>query len=238
MSFNAAVEKKRGRAQVPSNSCVTVGLHFICRYIGLHHFFSHSPTPKPMYDTISSLVCVRYDLPAFSCTIWSPGSFLYDINLGATTTTILRVRGVQIPIDLVNSATDSYRWSIVLFKLLSVLTSDPKSEFLYQSSCIVHDLQTSPWTTSYAWDISHTPVTTYHPYCHSPSALTEYLKQKLRLQRAKRLGRSLPAQVEPSVQLECNIMSILIRDSWANNQEAMHLQGCVRICLGPGICTR
>ena len=29
----------------------------------------------------------------------------------------------------------------------------------------------------------------YHPYCHSPSALTEYLKQKLRHQRAKRLGR-------------------------------------------------
>ena len=24
----------------------------IRRYIGLHHFFSHSPTPKPMYDTI------------------------------------------------------------------------------------------------------------------------------------------------------------------------------------------
>ena len=51
------------------------------------------------------------------------------------------------------------------------------------------------------------PVTTYHPYCHNPSALTEYLKQKLRLQRAKRLGCSLPAQVEPSVQLERNINS-------------------------------
>ena len=44
----------------------------------------------------------------------------------------------------------------------------------------------------------------YHPYCHSPSALTEYLKQKLRAQRAKRLGRSLPAQVERNVQLEHN----------------------------------
>ena len=30
---------------------------------------------------------------------------------------------------------------------------------------------------------------------------------RLRLQRAKRLGRSLPAQVEPSVQPECNINS-------------------------------
>ena len=44
----------------------------------------------------------------------------------------------------------------------------------------------------------------YHLYCHSPGALTEYLKQKLRLQRAKRLGRSLPAQVEPNIQLERN----------------------------------
>ena len=59
----------------------------------------------------------------------------------------------------------------------------------------------------YAWDISHTLVTTYHPYCHSPSALTEYLKHRLRLQRAKRLGRSPPAQVEPTVQLERNINS-------------------------------
>ena len=44
----------------------------------------------------------------------------------------------------------------------------------------------------------------YHPYCHSPSALTEYLKQRLRLQRAKRLGRSLPAQVELNVQPKRN----------------------------------
>ena len=34
---------------------------------------------------------------------------MYDINLRATATTILRIRGVQIPIDLVSSATDSYR---------------------------------------------------------------------------------------------------------------------------------
>ena len=44
----------------------------------------------------------------------------------------------------------------------------------------------------------------YHPYCHSPSALTEYLKQKLRSQRARRLSCSLPAQVEQDVPLECN----------------------------------
>ena len=136
--------------------------------------------------------------------MWSHVSLVYDINLGATATTILSIRGVQIPIYLVNSTMDSLRRSLGLFKLLSIPTSDLKSEFLYQSSSIVHDLQTSPWTTSYAWDISHALVTTYHPYCHSLSALTEYLKQKLHLQRAKRLGRSLPAQVEPSIQLECN----------------------------------
>ena len=71
---------------------------------------------------------------------------------------------------------------------------------------VVQNLQT-PLNTSYAWDISHALVTTYHPYCHSPSALTEYLKQKLRLQRAKRLGCSLLAPVKQNIQLECNINS-------------------------------
>ena len=55
-----------------------------------------------------------------------------------------RIVTVQIPIDLVSSATDSYRRSVVLFKLLFVSTSDLKSEFLYQSSSIVHVLQTFP----------------------------------------------------------------------------------------------
>ena len=59
----------------------------------------------------------------------------------------------------------------------------------------------------YAWDISHALVTTYHPYCHSPSALTEYLKQKLRHQQAKCLGCSPSAQVEQNVPLEHNINS-------------------------------
>ena len=47
----------------------------------------------------------------------------------------------------------------------------------------------------------------YHPYCHSPSALTEYLKQKLHVQRVKQLGRSPSAQVEQKVPLEHNINS-------------------------------
>ena len=47
----------------------------------------------------------------------------------------------------------------------------------------------------------------YHPYCHSPGALTEYLKQKLRHQRAKCLGHSPTTQVEQSIQLKRNINS-------------------------------
>ena len=70
-------------------------------------------------------------------------------------------------------------------------------------SLVAQNLQT-PWTTLYAWDISHALVTTYHPYCQSPSALTEYLKQRLRHQRAKCLGRSPSTQVEQHVPLECS----------------------------------
>ena len=66
---------------------------------------------------------------------------------------------------------------------------------------------TDPLNTLYAWDISHALVTTYHLYCHSPSALTKYLKQKLRHQRAKHLGCSPSAQVEQNVPLGCNINS-------------------------------
>ena len=47
-----------------------------------------------LYDMIWCLTCI---VP------------VYDINLGATTTTILSIRGVTIPIDLVSSATDSIK---------------------------------------------------------------------------------------------------------------------------------
>ena len=59
---------------------------------------------------------------------------MYDINLGATHTTILSIRGVTIPIYLVSSTTDSIRQRVVLFKDVTVPTSDPKSEFLCQLS--------------------------------------------------------------------------------------------------------
>ena len=129
---------------------------------------------------------------------------MYDINLRATHTMILSIRGVTIPIYLVSSATDSIRQCVVLFKSVPVLASDPKSEFLCQSSLSCAE-PTDPLNTLYAWDISHALVTTYHPYCHSPSTLTEYLKQKLRHQRAKHLGRSPSAQVEQNIPLERNM---------------------------------
>ena len=131
---------------------------------------------------------------------------MYDINLRATHTTILSIRGVTIPICLVSSTTDSIRRHVVLFKSVPVPTSDPQPEFLCQLSFIAQNLQT-PLNTLYTWEISHALVTTYHPYCQSPSALTEYLKQKLCAQRAKRLGHSHPAQVEQNVPLKCNINS-------------------------------
>ena len=92
---------------------------------------------------------VRYDLAIPTCTIWSQGwfwSFLYDINLRATHTTILCTRGVKIPINLVSSTTDSIRRRVVLFKTVTVPTSDLKSEFLCQSSFSCTELADLPWT--------------------------------------------------------------------------------------------
>ena len=95
-----------------------------------------------MYDMIAHFSCVRYDLVSCSDTIRSLTPLVYDINLGATITTILSIRGAQIPIDLVSSATDSNRQSVVLFKPVPIPTSDPKSEFLCQSSYLAQNLQT------------------------------------------------------------------------------------------------
>ena len=69
-------------------------------------------------------------------------SVLYNINLGATHTMILSIRGVQIPIDLVSSTMDSFRRRIVLFKSVQIVTSDLKSEFLCQSSPFAQKPQT------------------------------------------------------------------------------------------------
>ena len=114
---------------------VSIGLHILHRHIGLLFSFLFFPSLKPIYDTnlvwdpcviwSARLQLVQYYLAVIS---------LYDINLRATTTTILSTRGVMIPIYFVRSATDSIRRRIVLFKLVTIQTSDPKSEFLCQSS--------------------------------------------------------------------------------------------------------
>ena len=186
-----------------------IGLHLLRRDIGLLSFLFRIPpihwSPCTIqYNLVPKLVSSLYNM------IWRLACIvlMYDINLGATTTTTLSIRGVTIPIDLVSSATDSIRWRVVLFKSVTIPTSDPKSEFLCQLSLSCTE-PTDPLNTSYAWDISHTLVTTYHPYCQSPSALTEYLKQKLHHQRAKHLGHSPSTQVEQNVPLECNRVDVL-----------------------------
>ena len=129
---------------------------------------------------------------------------LYNTNLRATTTTTLSTRGVTIPIYLVSSAMDSIRQCVVLLKPVSISTSDPKSEFLCQSSlcCAV---PTDPPEPPCMPGISPMPSNTmYHPYTHSPSALTEYLRHKLHSQQAKRLSCSLMVQAEQNIPLEHN----------------------------------
>ena len=110
---------------------VTFGLHFTTQihWTASFNFFSF-PHPEAH---------VRYNLVGLLCTIQSGslfGSHLYDINLRATHTTILSIRGVTIPIYLVSIATDSFRSHVVLFKTVTIPTSDLKSEFLCQSSFI------------------------------------------------------------------------------------------------------
>ena len=207
---------------------ISIGLHPLHRCIRLTR--PHSLlflTLKPMYDTIWWLSLVRYDLVILPCTIWASSSLLYDINLGATHTTILSIRGVMIPIYLVSSTTDSIRRCIVLFKTVTVLTSDPKSEFLCQSSRCRTEPAGSP-EPPHTPGISPTPSnTTYHPYCHSPSALTEYLKQKLRHQQAKCLGRSCPTQIKQNVPLKRNTLHAIIKAClswWGHEVDAQYLQ--------------
>ena len=97
-------------------------------------FLSLFLTLKPLYDMILWSFVVWYNLASSLGTIRAVGSSMYDINLRATHTMILSIRGVTIPIDLVSSAMDSIKRHIVLFKLVTIPTSDPKSEFLCQSS--------------------------------------------------------------------------------------------------------
>ena len=145
-------------SQGPARCYVWIGLHLPCRNIGLLFFFTSSLllSLKPMYDTdlIQTLCTIQSAVFSLYNTIQWPS--LYDINLQATTTTILSTRGVMIPIDLVSSATDSIRWRLVLFKPVLIPTSDPKSEFLCQSSLCCAE-PTDPLNPPHTPGISPTP---------------------------------------------------------------------------------
>ena len=78
---------------------------------------------------------VRYNLPV--CNLYNITSLLSHCTISISEPQILRCSvqgGVTIPIGFVSSTTDSIRQCVVLFKPVTVLDSDPKSEFLCQSS--------------------------------------------------------------------------------------------------------
>ena len=125
-------------------------------------FFLSSPLPIIKACTIWSGNLVWYNAISWLWRlsfVWYDlvSAFWYDIYLGATTTTILSIRGVTIPIDLVSSATDSIRRCIVLFKSVPISTSDLKSEFLCQLSLLLCRTYRPPWTP-HTPGISPTPL--------------------------------------------------------------------------------
>ena len=86
----------------------------IRRYIGLPSFVSPSSSHRASVLLWSHLVA--------SCPVWylsgvAIRSLMYDTHLRGTHTTTSSIGGVQIPIYLVNNATDSLRWSAVVLKL-------------------------------------------------------------------------------------------------------------------------
>ena len=134
-------------ARLDAEESVMLALNQVC-YVqtSLHYadtsdcfvFFFLFPHPKAH---------VQYNLVALLYTIRSGSYFcllVYDINLQAMHTTILSIRRVTIPIYLVSSATDSIRSHVVLFKPVTIPTSDLKSEFLCQSSLSCAELTDPP----------------------------------------------------------------------------------------------
>ena len=91
---------------------------------------------------------------------------MYNIYLRATTTMILSIGGVMIPIDLVSSAMDSIRRCVVLFKSVPISTSEPKPEFLCQLSVCCAEP---------ADPLNHLVCLGYLPRLH-PSRITLMLK--------------------------------------------------------------
>ena len=85
--------------------------------------------------------------------------------------------------------------------------------------------------------------TMYHPYAHSPSALTEYLRQKLGYQCAKQLSHSLSVQVKQNAPLKCNTQQAKADQSlWkAHGQKPSHCESAEasrRLMLVPSLSTR
>ena len=134
--------------------------------MGVTSWLDFTHYTKPMYNTISWLIRVRYDLVAWFGTIQSCGWFVYNIYLRATTTMILSIGGVTIPINLVSSAMDSIRRCVVLFKSVPISTSEPKPEFLCQLSVCCAEP---------ADPLNHLVCLGYLPRLH-PSRITLMLK--------------------------------------------------------------
>ena len=90
-----------------------------------------SPLPHPLTGPLYfyDLILLKRSHPVASCLVrYSSGvairSPMYDTHLRATHTTTSSIGGVQIPIYLVSSATDSIRSRVVLFKTVTIPTSD------------------------------------------------------------------------------------------------------------------
>ena len=89
-----------------------------CLLSSLPHLFTraHVLLRYNLADAIPSYGVMSCTISIWRCnTIWPV--LLYDTHLRATHTTTSSIRGVQIPIYLVSSTTDSLRWSAVVLKL-------------------------------------------------------------------------------------------------------------------------
>ena len=71
-------------------------------------------------------------------------SLMYDTHLRATHTTTSSIGGVQIPICLVSNTTDSLQRSVAVLKVVPLADLDLRSEFSYQSSLEVRNIQIPP----------------------------------------------------------------------------------------------
>ena len=97
------------------SSCPTIR-----RYVGLLHSFLPHPLIGLLYF-YDLILLKRFHLATSRPVRYISGvairSTMYDTHLRATHTTTSSIGGVQIPIYLVNDATDSLQRSVAVFKL-------------------------------------------------------------------------------------------------------------------------